>query len=167
MTLAGLLVLIPPPVQVVAERSWDEVADEFGVTFAPGYRDVVTTYGKGRFDQGTILFDPRRREFDDRARALSAIMADPELRAEPLPHPPYPGDGPRLLPVTSNGSGGYIMTVVMDGEQEESEFWLADLDADEFERVDGPFANVLVRLARRSATEVDDVWQFAAPFKPL
>ncbi|MGK2965661.1 MAG: hypothetical protein ACSLFM_08630 [Tepidiformaceae bacterium] len=165
MSVQDLVDLVEPPTEVQVDRTWSVASDVLQVSFAPDYRSVVEVYGFGFFESGTTLYDPRRDTFGLNVGDLLEFLADPELRGEALPLPPHPGPGARLLPVTSNGSGGHLMSVVVDGVQDESVFWLADLDDDEFIEVAGPFSSLLVRLVQHTPG-IDEIWHITGPFRP-
>lgn len=165
MTVQALAAAVNPPHDVGIRSDWMSVTDRLGVSYAPDYRAVVETYGFGYFESGTMLFDPRSDRFPLSVDAVLRVMRDPDLRRHPLPLQPYPGPGSRLLPVTSNGSGGYIMAVVVDGDQDDRTFWLADLDVDEFLELPGPFSSLLLRLVQ-GAPEIDEIWHITGPFHP-
>ena len=168
MSLAELERQLPPPDAVHVDRDWSEVRRELGVEFAPDYRAVLERYGQGHFDQGTMLFDPRRRGFALEIAEVLEIMGDPELRypGKEHPYPPHPGPGARLLPVGANGSGGYLFTMVNDGVQDEARYWLGDLDIDDFAEIQGPLSNVLVGL-RSGSDRPSPTWRIAPPYHPL
>lgn len=168
MSLTELMLVLPPPDAVHADRAWSEANRAVGVDFSPDYRAVLERYGQGYFDQGTMVFDPRREGFEVEIAEVLEIMGDPELRypGKVHPYPAHPGAGARLLPVGANGSGGYLFTTVIDGVQDERKFWLGDLDIDEFTEVDGPFSSVLLGLLSGSVTP-SPAWRCAPPFRPL
>lgn len=112
MTVQALAAAVDPPHDVGIRSDWMSVTDRLGVSYAPDYRAVVEAYGFGYFEPGTMLSDPRSDRFRLSVDAVLRVMRDPDLRRHPLPLPPYPGPGSRLLPVTSSG---YIMAVVVDG----------------------------------------------------
>lgn len=165
MSVQDLEYFVQPPTEVQVHRTWFVASDVLQVSFAPDYRSVVETYGYGRFESGTTLYDPRRDEFSLHVDELLEFLADPELRGETLPLPPHPGPGARLLPVTADGSGGHVMSVVVDGIQDESKFWLADLDADESIEVAGPFSSLLLKLMQH-APNIEKTWHITGPFRP-
>lgn len=168
MTLAELEQRLPPAADVVADRTWADVAKDLGIEFGSDFRAVMERYGQGHFDQGLTLFDPRRRSYEFEIAEVLEIMGDPELRypGKEHPYPPHPGAGTRLLPVGSNGSGGYLMATLVDGVQDEDRYWLGDLDVDDFTAVPGPLSEVLLGLLSGDAG-ASRAWQIAPPFHPL
>lgn len=168
MTLGDLLKWVRPPVSVPAARDWETAERALRIRFSSEYRAVVEAFGRGYFEPGVVLWDPRSTEFERDISVELQVMADPELGYpnNGQPHPPYPGNGSRLLPVAANGSAGYLMAVIVDGVQEESEYWVCDLDADNFTKIDASFADVVLILTGDSSP-MSRAWHFSAPFHPL
>lgn len=168
MTLGDLLSRVAPPASVVAERDWEATRRDLGIEFAREYREVVETFGRGYLEPGVVLWDPRSSHFEGDISVELRAMADPDVGypGNGQPYPPYPGPGRRLLPVAADGSAGYVMAVIDDGVQVELEYWVCDLDDDDFTKVRSDFAGVLIRLADDPAPDLQ-TWRFGNVFHPL
>lgn len=168
MTLQTLLSRVEPPSSVVPDRDWAAATESLGIVFVQEYRDVVGTFGRGYLEPGVVIWDPRSDRFEGDVSGELEAMADPELGSlhASLPYPPFPGSGRRLLPVAADGSGAYVMVVIADGVQVESEYWWCDLDGGVSREFRCGFASVLLQLADDPSSDYWS-WRFASTFHPL
>lgn len=165
MSLNDLTALVPPPAHVYIDRGWPAVTEALRLEFGSDLRAVVDAYGYGVFEPGFTLFDPRRYDCSYVAELLD-VMRDPDLHADEYPLPPHPGPGRRLYPVASNGSGGFVMAVVVDALHDESTYWLSDANNGEFTEIGGALSSLLLSLFAKRP-DLDAVWHISAPFRPL
>ncbi len=115
-------VLPPPPVPTARTHSWDDVASTFGVRFPHGFRRLIETYGFGSVGNELMLLDPRAlAAFQEWIRPSLDAMRELEPEDCENPLPPFPADGPCLLPVATNGNGDDVYVVVVDGRATERE----------------------------------------------
>ncbi|MBV7699223.1 SMI1/KNR4 family protein [Streptomyces sp. TRM70350] len=104
--------LVVPPEDAGRRQDWDDVARELGLGLPADYRELIDTYGGGRFDAYLWLLEPRcpNRHYDlhrsvaERDEGFEMLWED----GEPKPVQLLESPGSRVIPWASTDNGEFL-----------------------------------------------------------
>lgn len=111
-TIGDLTSLVPPPEQPRNQWGWGHIESDLGFIVPDDYREIVGTYGRGKFDNFVRVFTPDElgRKIQIKRDALRMAANSQELLGVPPTDTPYPIEALTVCAYTDNGDDIYWIT---------------------------------------------------------
>jgi hypothetical protein len=145
-----LVQLVPPPLRQSVLPNWPALEGVIGFDLPGDYKELVTVYGPGKFDDFLAVFQPRHPiallNFPDAAVAASEVLRQYESSGEVLP-----AAVEKLLAIAITDNGDTVYWMREPGESPDR--WRIAVngarDFDEWHLFDGCLAHFLVSVLSR------------------
>ncbi|MET8164227.1 SMI1/KNR4 family protein [Streptomyces sp. NPDC005329] len=143
--------LVAPPERAAPRADWAVLAEELGIELPGDYRELIDTYGGGRFDGYLWLLEPRcaNRHYDltrhiaERDEAFEMLWEDGEPKPEQLESSP----SSRVIPWATTDNGEYLYWLVRPGSHpDEWTVMVNEARGDWWEHFDVGCAEILGKL---------------------